>query len=142
MPSVKLIFPPNFAALAKDQTFTVQIAINHLETGSFTNVDETYMSAPVEVNSSGDVIGHCHVVIQALTGFGQTTPTDPNQFLFYKAFGDPAVNGVLSGDVNGGLPAGYYRIAVSPMGMNHQPSASNSLGRFSLKPYQFPLSNL
>ena len=85
-------------------------------------------------------MGHSHVVVQQLTGFGQTTPTDPTKFAFFKALNNPAVNGVLTGDVTGGLPAGYYRIAVFHSGMNHQPSASHSLGRFSLKLTNFHFS--
>jgi hypothetical protein len=123
MPSAKFIFPPNFDAVTKEQTFTVQIAISHLETGWFTNPEKTYMSSPQEVNSSGDVIGHSHIVIERLTGFGQTTPTDPKSFVFFKGLNAAAVNGVLSTDVTGGLSAGYYRIAAVHSGANHQPSA-------------------
>jgi len=120
MPSSKFIFPPNFAALSANETFTVKIAINHLETGWATDSASTFMSAPVLVNANGDVMGHSHLVIEHVTGFGQTTPTDPRIFVYYKMVGDLAVNGVLSTDVPGGLPAGYYRIATYPVAMNHQ----------------------
>jgi len=123
MPSSKFIFPPNFAALAKGQEFTVQLAISHLDTGWFTNPTYTYMSAPQEVNANGDVIGHSHIVIEKLTGFGQTTPMDPTKFAFFKGLNDPAVNGVLSVNVTAGLPAGYYRISAIHTAMNHQPIA-------------------
>ena len=123
MPSAKFIFPPNFAALRANQTFTVKIAVNHLDTGWFTNPGNTYMAAPIAVNAAGDVFGHSHIVIDRLTGFGQTTPTDPRTFVFFRALNDPAVNGVSSLDIAGGLPAGYYRIATFHTGANHQPSA-------------------
>ena len=110
-------------ALAKNKTFTIQVVVNNLETGWFTNPDTTFMSAPLVVNANGDVMGHSHVVIELLTGFGQTTPTDPKHFVFFKGLNLPAVNGVLSTDVTGGLPAGYYRISVMHSGANHQPSA-------------------
>ena len=122
MPSAKFIFPPNFAAVTKATTFTVQLAISHLQTGWFTNAQNTFMSAPVEVNAFGDVIGHSHIVIEKLSGFSQTTPTDPKGYVFFKALNDPAVNGVLSANVTGGLPVGYYRIAAFHTGGNHQPS--------------------
>jgi hypothetical protein len=125
IPSAKFIFPPNFAALAKNKAFTVQVVINNLETGWFTNPDSTFLSAPLVVNAEGDIMGHSHVVIEQLTGFGQTTPTDPKQFVYFKALNSPAVNGVLSTNVTGGLPAGYYRIAAIHSGANHQPSACN-----------------
>jgi len=123
MPSSKFIFPPNFAAVKANETFTVKIAINHLETGWFTNADSTYMAAPIIVNADGDVMGHAHIVVEQLTGFGQTTPTDPRTFTFFKALNDPSVDGVSSIDIAGGLPAGYYRIATFHTGANHQPIA-------------------
>jgi len=122
MPSAKFIFPPNFAAVTKNQTFTIQIAINHLETGWFTNSFESYFAAPVQVNADGDVIGHSHVVIQKLTGFGQTTPLDPKTFVFATVITTAAVNGVLS--VNApALDVGFYRIATFHSAANHQPIA-------------------
>lgn len=124
LPSAKFIFPPNFEVLAKGQTFEVQVAISHLDTGWFTNPDLTYLSAPLQVNANGDIMGHSHVVIEPITGFGQTTPTDPKQFKFFKGLNAPAVNGVLTTNVTGGLPAGYYRIAVINSGANHQPVVS------------------
>jgi len=124
LPSAKFIFPPNFAALAKHTMFTIQVAISHLETGWFTNPDTTFLSAPLVVNANGDIMGHSHVVIELLTGFGQTTPTVPKHFVFFKGLNLPAANGVLSTNVTGGLPAGYYRIAVINSGANHQPIAS------------------
>lgn len=129
IPSAKIIFPPNFEALAKNSTFTVQVAVNHLETGWFTNPDTTFLSAPVVVNANGDVMGHSHVVVEKLSGFGQTTPTNPMSFVFFKGLNLPAVNGVLSTNVTGGLPAGYYRIAVIHSGANHQPSTCNLCDR-------------
>jgi len=124
MPSAKFIFPPNFAAVQANETFSIKIAINHLDTGWSTSSQTSYMSAPVVVNAGGDVMGHVHVVIEHVTGFGQTTPTDPRTFVFYRMVAGLAVNGVLSSDVTGGLPAGYYRIATWSVGANHQPIAS------------------
>ena len=125
MPSAKFISPQNFATFPRNQNITVQIAISHLETGWFTNPLKTYMTSPQDVNMSGDVLGHSHVTVDALTGFNQTTPTDPRNPAFFQGLNSPAVNGVLSVVIGGGLPAGYYRIAVSHAGANHQPSASN-----------------
>jgi len=126
MPSAKFIFPRNFDIIPKGQNFTAQIAISHLETGWFTNPQKTYMTGPQEVNSSGDVMGHSHITIDALTGFGQTTPTDPKNPAFFQGLNLPAVNGVLSYVVGGDkLSPGYYRISVSHSASNHQPGASN-----------------
>ncbi|KAF9786074.1 hypothetical protein BJ322DRAFT_765437 [Thelephora terrestris] len=124
IPSAKIIFPPNFETLAKNSTFTIKVAVNNLETGWATNSNTTFLSAPVVVNANGDVMGHSHVVAELLTGFGQTTPTNPKLFAFFKRLELPAVNGVLSTNVTGGLPAGHYRLAVIHSGANHQPIAA------------------
>jgi len=125
MPSAKFISPQNFATFPQNQNITVQLAISHLETGWFTNPQKTYMTSPQDINSSGDVIGHSHIAVDALTGFNQTTPTNPKTFAFFQAMNEPAVNGVLSTVIGGGLPAGYYRIAAIQLAANHQSSASN-----------------
>ena len=122
MPSAKFVYPKNFAVLNQSTPFTIQLAINNFQTGSFTNVVQTYMSAPVELNSAGDPIGHSHIVIQKLTGFDQTTPTDTKTFAFFDTLKKPAVNGILTSNVAAGLPAGYYGIATFHSGANHQPS--------------------
>ena len=92
--------------------------INH----SFTNVDQTYMSAPVELNAAGNAIGHSHIVIQQLSGSDQMTPTDTKTFVFFDTSNDPAVVGIMTANVTGGLPVGYYRLATLHSGANHQPS--------------------
>ena len=122
MPSAKFVYPKNFAVLNQSTSFTIQLAVNNFQTGSFTNVDQTYMSAPVELNSAGDPMGHSHVVIQKLTGFDQTTPTDTKTFAFFDTLNDPAVGGIVTSNVAAGLPPGYYRLAAFHSGANHQPS--------------------
>ena len=136
MPSAKFIFPPNFENLAHNRTFTIQIAIRNLQTGYFANPDTTYLAAPQMLNDEGNVIGHSHVAIEHITGFGQTTPTDPKIFAFYKGVNTPAVNGILSVNVTGGLPAGYYRASVLTTALNHQ---TGVCGLFH--PRQIPLAH-
>ncbi|KAI0336231.1 hypothetical protein GY45DRAFT_1316348 [Cubamyces sp. BRFM 1775] len=123
MPSSKFIFPKNGGTVPANQNFTIQMAIQHLETGHFTNANENYFAAPQVVNAQGDIQGHSHVVIDPLTAIDQTTPTDPlNDFVFFKGLNDAAVNGVLSVVVGGGLPAGAYRLASINTAANHQPA--------------------
>jgi len=125
MPSAKFIFPTNFGTIPKNQSFTVQVAVSHLETGWFTNAMKTYMSSPQVVNAVGDVIGHSHIVIEQLPGgFNQTTPTDPKNVIYFQGLNAPAVDGVLSWEVPSISvpPPGYYRIAVVHSAANHQPS--------------------
>lgn len=127
MPSAKFIFPTNFGTIPVNQSFTVQVAISHLDTGWFTNPNLTYISAPQEVNAAGDVMGHSHVVIELLTdGFNQTKPTDSKEFAYFQGLNAPAVDGVLSCTVpQDKLGAGHYRIAVIHSASNHQPSTWN-----------------
>ena len=122
MPSAKFVFPKNGATIAANQDFTLQMAVSHLNTGFFTNPDTTYFAAPQTVDSSGDITGHSHVVIEQLTSLDQTTPTDPNKFVFFKGLNEQAQGGVLSATVTGGLPAGFYRMASINSAANHQPA--------------------
>ncbi|KAI0374556.1 hypothetical protein BV20DRAFT_961760 [Pilatotrama ljubarskyi] len=123
MPSSKFVFPKNGGTVPANQNFTIQMAIQHLETGHFTNAQENYFAAPQVVNAQGDIQGHSHVVIDKLTALDQTTPTDPlNGFVFFKGLNDVAENGILSVTVPGGLPAGAYRLASINAAANHQPA--------------------
>ncbi|EIN13437.1 hypothetical protein PUNSTDRAFT_94490 [Punctularia strigosozonata HHB-11173 SS5] len=123
MPSCKFVFPPNGdASLKANQAFTIKLAINNLETGHFVNAQENYFAAPQQLNAAGQIQGHSHVVVEQLDSLGQTTPTDPTKFAFFKGLNDAAVNGVLSVDVTGGLPAGAYKVSTINSAANHQPA--------------------
>ncbi|OSX68001.1 hypothetical protein POSPLADRAFT_1043166 [Postia placenta MAD-698-R-SB12] len=122
MPASKFIFPANGATIPANKNFTIQMAIENLETGNFVNPDTNFFAAPQQVNSAGDIVGHSHVVIQALQSLNQTTVLNPSVFAFFKGLNDPAVNGVLSQVVSGGLPAGAYRLASINTAANHQPA--------------------
>ncbi|TFK57719.1 hypothetical protein OE88DRAFT_1746758 [Heliocybe sulcata] len=121
MPSSKFVFPPNGGNVAANKAFTIQMAIKNLGTGNFVNANENYFSAPQFTDNSGTITGHSHVVIEQLDSMGQTTPTDPTKFAFFKGLNDAAVNGVLTADVTSGLPAGTYRMASINSAANHQP---------------------
>jgi hypothetical protein len=86
------------------------------------NAQENYFAAPQQVNAQGQIIGHSHVVVEQLSALGQTTPTDPTKFAFFKGLNDAAVNGVLSVDVTDGLPAGAYKVSTINSAANHQPA--------------------
>ena len=59
--------------------------------------------------------GHSHVVIEAIDSLTSTTVTTPTSFAFFKGLNTAAVNGVLTATVTGGLPAGTYRVRLSPL---------------------------
>ena len=121
IPSAKFKFPANGEVIDANKGFTVHLAINHLEAGHFVNANENYYSAPQQVNGAGDIQGHSHIVIEQLDSLGQTEPTDPTKFVFFKGLNAAAQNGVLSADVTDGLNPGFYRIASINSAANHQP---------------------
>jgi len=121
MPSSKFVFPKNGAVLSANVGFTIEMAINNLQTGSFVNSLTNYMSAPQTLNSEGNIIGHSHFVIEAIASLDDTTPTDPRKFAFFKGVTQPAEDGVLKVNVDHGLPAGTYRLASINSASNHQP---------------------
>jgi hypothetical protein len=97
------------------------MAIQNMETGNFVNAQQNYFAAPQQLNAQGQVIGHSHVVIEALTSLAQITPSDPNKFAFFKGLNSAAVNGILTADVTAGLPAGAYKMCSINSAANHQP---------------------
>lgn len=122
MPSSKFVFPPNGATVPANQKFTIKMAIKNLETGNFVNANQNYFSAPQQLNSQGVIQGHSHVVIEALESLGQTTPTDPSVFAFFKGLNGKADGqGILTADVDKGLPAGFYKLSSINAASNHQP---------------------
>jgi len=121
MPISKFSNPVNLQDIEPNTNFTVTMNIANLETGNFVNAAQNYYSAPANTNSNGDIVGHSHVVIQAISSLTSTTPLDANTFAFFKGLNDAAVNGVLSAEVAGGLPAGTYRLASINTAANHQP---------------------
>ena len=121
MPSSKFVFPNNGAVLKENQAFTISMAIQNLETGFFVNANQNYFSAPQQVASNGNVQGHSHVVVDFLDSIDQVTVTNPQKFAFFKGLNAAAVDGALTADVTGGLPAGAYRLASINTAANHQP---------------------
>lgn len=121
MPSSKFLFPKNGGVVAAKKKFTVKMGIKNLETGNFVNANQNYFSAPQQLNAKGIIRGHSHIVIEKLSALDATTVLDPTAFTFFKGLNDAAANGVLSADVDGGLPAGFYKISSINSAANHQP---------------------
>jgi len=122
MPSSKFASPANGDTIAADTEFTITMNINNLDTGNFVNAQESYFAAPQQLNAAGQIVGHTHVVIEALSDLAQTTPTDPQTFAFFKGVNTAAVNGAVTADVTSGVPAGTYRLCSINSSSNHQPA--------------------
>lgn len=121
MPSAKFVNPPNFGTIPANQAFTITMAITNMETGNFVNAESNYFAAPQQLNAAGQIIGHSHVVVEAINGLNDTAPTNPQVFAFFKGLNDAAVNGQLTANVSAGLPPGTYRLASINTAANHQP---------------------
>ncbi|KAI5837352.1 hypothetical protein DFP73DRAFT_487512 [Morchella snyderi] len=108
--------------IAANTAFTIQVQVTNLQAGSFTNPANTYYAAP-QALQGGKIVGHTHVTVQDLGG--SLTPNnapDAGKFEFFKGINDAGNgNGLLSADVTGGLPAGFYRVCTMTSASNHQP---------------------
>jgi len=121
MPSAKFVSPTNFGAVQANTNFTIQLSITGMQTGFFVNAQQNYFAAPQQLNSAGQIIGHSHVVIESISSFQQTTPTDPTKFAFFKGLNAAAdANGILTATAN--LPIGFYKISSINTAANHQPA--------------------
>lgn len=58
------------------------------------------------------IVGHAHIVIQKMQSTGSTAILNPQQFEFFKGLNFQDVNGISSLAIDGGLPAGAYRICT------------------------------
>jgi len=121
MPSSKFSFPTNFATIKANQTFTIEMNIQNLETGHFVNAQANYFSAPQQLNSQGQIQGHSHVVVEPLTSLTDTSPSDPKKFAFFKGLNAAAVGGKLTAVVTNGLAPGVYKLSSINTAANHQP---------------------
>ncbi|KKY15651.1 hypothetical protein UCRPC4_g06216 [Phaeomoniella chlamydospora] len=114
--------PGSQSNITAEKTFTVQVQMQGLQAGSFTDPTLTYYSAP-QTLKDGQIVGHTHVTIQDMgTSLMPTTPLDPTLFAFFKGINDAGNGqGLLSATVTGGLPKGNYRICTMSSASNHQP---------------------
>jgi len=122
MPSAKFVFPTNQGTVQANVAFNISMAVSGFETGNFVNAQQNYFAAPQQLNAQGQIIGHSHVVIEAISSLTQTTPTDPTKFAFFKGLNAAAVGGILTANVPTGLPAGTYKMSSINTAANHQPA--------------------
>jgi len=84
MPSSKFRVPTNLQNFAINQSFTIEMEIINVQTGAFVNPQENFFAAPQQLTPGGQIIGHSHVVIQAVKGISDTAVADPTVFAFFK----------------------------------------------------------
>jgi hypothetical protein len=102
-------------------TFVANIA--GIQTGTFTNPDTTYYSAPQALNAQGLIVGHTHFTVQDMgANANPQAALDPTKFAFFKGVDGPADGaGNVAATATGGLPAGNYRVCTMAGAANHQP---------------------
>ena len=122
-PSTLITSPANGQDLPAEQSFNLVANIANIQTGTFTNPDVTYYSAPQALNAQQQIIGHTHFTIQNTAAtLGAGKPLDPTKFAFFKGVDDAADGqGNVVVQVAGGLPAGSYRVCTMAAAANHQP---------------------
>lgn len=128
MPSSKFTFPYNGAVVEEGKAFNVTMAVRNFQTGIFANAATNYLGAPQTVNDQGLVMGHSHLVIEAVGDYTSKDPLNPEEFTFFKGMNRPPTGegveqggGVLSAEVPDGLPVGVYRLTSINTAVNHQP---------------------
>ncbi|EXK23276.1 hypothetical protein FOMG_19946 [Fusarium oxysporum f. sp. melonis 26406] len=124
MISAMITNPQPEVTLTAGTTFNIRVQISHLRAGNFVNPTTNYYTAPQDLDGNGDIIGHCHVIIQDIGSLQSTVPPDPTRFAFFKGINDDGNGqGLLQATVEGGLPAGVYRVCTMIAAQNHQPVA-------------------
>ena len=119
MPSTKFTQPRNGDVFPENTPLVVTIASTNFKTGVFTNETSTFLAAPQQLDpTDGTILGHYHIVIEALTSFGQTATTDPRIFTFSKEVPEDLI---ASTPITQGLPPGFYRMTATAHAANHQP---------------------
>ncbi|KAJ7346184.1 hypothetical protein DFH08DRAFT_914957 [Mycena albidolilacea] len=123
MPSSKFQSPKNLDTIASGQTFTIVLQVQGMQLGTFTNAQKTYFANPQKLNADGQIIGHTHIVVEAMDSLTSTKTTDPKSFVFFKGVNTPQdKNRNVQVDVNGGLKPGVYRMCTITSSHTHQPA--------------------
>jgi hypothetical protein len=90
------------ATIAANVPFNISMELKNMQAGSFTNAQKTYFAAPQFLNSGGQIVGHAHFVVEALSAIDQTAPTDPQKFVFFKVRSFPVATRLCLSSVNVG----------------------------------------
>jgi hypothetical protein len=124
MPSAIITYPQPGRTVPANTTFNITVQTRHLRAGFLVNPSTNYYTAPQDLDENGNIIGHCHVTVQDIGSLQTLTPPDPTKFMFFKGIDDAGDGkGLLQTTLQGGLPAGFYRVCTMMAGRNHSPVA-------------------
>jgi len=123
MPSVLINQPSKGSTIAANTSFTLEIFGNNLQSGVYTSFSGNFLAAPQQTGSTGNILGHYHVVIDELDALNSTVPTDSQTFAYFNIIPDvtDATTGAITTNITDGLPEGFYRMTVTTRAANHQP---------------------
>jgi hypothetical protein len=119
MISTLIIEPADGSTIDANKKFRIETTSSNLITGFFTDPVKDYYVKPQELED-GKIKGHSHITIQKLEG-NKKKPPNPKAFAFFKGLDQRAENGILSVNVDKGLPPGDYRICTIVSSFSHQP---------------------
>ncbi|KAJ7184973.1 hypothetical protein C8R46DRAFT_469065 [Mycena filopes] len=123
MPASKFQSPQNLATLPANTPFNATVKVTNIQLGTFTNAAKTYYANPQTLNAKGQIIGHTHIVIEAVESMTSTTVGDPTRFVFFKGINDAQdAQGNIHAEVAAGLPVGTYRLGTILSSQTHQPA--------------------
>ncbi|KAJ7264487.1 hypothetical protein B0H12DRAFT_1011853 [Mycena haematopus] len=123
MPSSKFQTPRNLDTVASDETFTITLATQGIQLGTFTNAQKTYFGNPQKLNAQGQIVGHTHIVMESIGSLTTTELTNPKDFVFFKGVDDAQDgDGNVAVPVTGGVPPGAYRMCTIVSSATHQPA--------------------
>jgi hypothetical protein len=118
MISTEIISPRNGQSIPENKNFTIEVKVNNLKTGFFSDPAKTYYKFPQTLDNNGVIQGHSHVTIQRID------ENFPNAkiFAFFKGLNEKAKKGSLFATVDLGLKAGNYRLCTMSSAFSHQPA--------------------
>jgi hypothetical protein len=132
MPSIRIASPSNNAVLVANADMTLLLRSSNFRDGFVVNSKTNFLAAPQQLDASGTVIGHYHIVIEQLDSLNSTAVNDVRTFAFFKIVTDVNANGLVNVSVPKGLPEGFYRVFASVHASNYQPVLSPIAQRGSL----------
>lgn len=123
MPASKFQSPKNLDVIPANTPFNITLQVQKIQLGTFTNAAKTYYANPQTLNAAGAIIGHTHIVVEAIPSLTSTEVTDATKFVFFKGInGGQDAQGNVAALVAEGLPAGTYRVGTILSSSTHQPA--------------------
>ncbi|KAJ6569132.1 hypothetical protein B0H19DRAFT_938970 [Mycena capillaripes] len=121
LPASKFTYPRNGGILAPNAPMTIGLAVTNLAMGNLANLNASFLAAPQQLDANGNIQGHPLIVVDQLSSFNQSEPTNPTLFLFAKGIAAlPDSTGVVTTTFPG-LPVGFYRMSSIIRATNGQP---------------------